>query len=593
MFRPGRRFQYSDVGYILLGDAVERRAGQPLDVYARQRIFDPLELSDDTAFKLPATAKSRVAPTTERNGGWIRGQTQDPRAWRLGGVAGNAGLFSTAGDLTDYARAFLNTGQRGSRRVLKPSSLRRMTTPHRVGSHVRGLGWELASKQRPAAGWSRRSFGHGGYTGTSMWIDPAADRFVIFLSNRVHPDGRGNVHPLVHDLHKLAAEHWPPALRSCDSCNVLTGADVLVRGGFRGLRDKRVGLISNISAQTRGGLPTWEQIHKSVNVALVRVFTPEHGLEALGEGPIRDTEALSGVEVVSLFGENRAPTSQQLKDLDVLVFDLPDVGARFFTYASTLHAAIRAAAQHRMPLVVLDRPNPLGGVVVRGPVLALERYSSFVNHFSLPVRHGMTMGELARFIAAKEELSVDLRVMRVENWKRRQTWSDIGLRWVPPSPNLSSIDKVFLYPGLALIEGTNVSVGRGTPHAFEVVGAPWMKRADKVVTRLKERSIPGVDFASTRFVPKSGQYRGKTCNGIRVRFDDVSEINAVQLGFEIAAALRDLYPRRWDASRMERMVGHRETFQRFLRGTDWQDLRRGWADDLKRFRGSRRRSLLY
>ena len=585
---PGTTYLYSDLGFVLLGEVVRRACGRDLAKFAASQIFEPLRMPD-TEFGVPEPQRGRAAPTEPRGGRWLQGIVHDPRAFRLGGTAGHAGLFSTVDDLARFARMLLGQGSLGTVRILKPETWTLMTTAHRLEADVRGLGWDMPNGP---SSWSRNAFGHGGFTGTSFWVDPDRDLFVIFLSNRLHPDGKGDTHGLAQRIRELAVAAVPGMARApVREPPLLLGIDVLRRDGFRALHGARVGLIANASSRARDGRRTADLLWNEPSVELVTLFAPEHGLGADREGTIRDSiDEGTGLPIRSLYGQSLAPTAADLRDLDALVFDLPDAGTRFYTYTSTLRHAMQAAAAEGLRFVVLDRPNPIDGITVEGP-LALADQLSFVNPHRLPVRHGMTMGELARLLDAELAIGGRLEVVPLEGWHRTDRFDDTGLFWFNPSPNLRSAQQALLYPALGLLERTNLSVGRGTDRPFEVFGAPWLD-AKRVVRQLQEHRLSGVTFAVTRFTPRADPYRGRSCAGVRVRVVEPGAFRAVRTGLAVAHTLLRLQPE-WQVGGMAPMLANRATLDALRRGATVAAIEQGWQADLASFAIRRQAALLY
>ena len=552
----GEKFIYSDVNFIVLGRLVERLSGESLDAFTARTTFQPLGMTE-TGYLPPPAIRERCAPTEQRDGGWMRGDVHDPRCWKLGGVAGHAGLFGTATDLARYATMMLGEGTVDGVRVLAPQTIATMTRAWRIpGGGSRGLGWD---KRSPLSGnrgdlLTERAFGHGGFTGTALWIDPGLDLYVIFLSNRVHPDGKGVVNPLIARIASVAAAAVvgpPAAVSAAGDRPVLTGIDVLVRDGFRPLRGRRVALITNHTGVDRSRRRTAALLAAADGVTLVSIFGPEHGASGTFDQATvpdaRDEE--TGVPVKSLYGPVRRPTPEMLADVDTVVFDIQDIGCRFYTYIATMLEAMKAAAEHRKAFVVLDRPNPLDGVTLAGPVVD-EGRETFVGCHPIPLRHGMTVGELAKLFAADLKLDLDLTVVACEGWRRADAFDATGLEWVNPSPNMRSLTEAFLYPGIGLLEFTNLSVGRGTDTPFEVVGAPWLD-GRLLADALAARRIPGVGFVPIRFTPRSSKFSGKECSGVNIAITDRARLDPVRVGLEVAVAIRRLHPETWESGKLD------------------------------------------
>ena len=635
----GSKFIYSDVNYIVLAELVWRAGGKPVNEFAAENIFAPLGMKD-TGYKPAPTLKSRVAPTEKRGGGaglastgekasgrerWMRGEVHDPRAWLLGGVAGHAGLFSTADDLAIYCQMILNGGEYQGRRILSPLTVARMTEGRHSGGNaadglVRGLGWDIFTGFSANRGdlFPVGSFGHTGFTGTGLWLDPLSETFVVFLSNRVHPkldpkqpadvgSLRGRVASVVAAsiiappfanegvkgrrgegvTHPFTPSPLHPFTFS------LNGIDVLKRDNFALLKGKRVGLITNHTGRDRDGTPTIDLLHKAPEVKLVALFSPEHGIRGvLDHEKIADsTDEKTGLPIFSLYGEARAPTAEMLKDLDALVFDIQDVGARFYTYISTMGMAMEAAAKNKKQFIVLDRINPINGEDVEGSLADLDK-QSFIAYHPIPVRHGMTVGELAGLFNTERAINADLQVVRVEDWKRGAWFDETGLTWINPSPNMRSLTQATLYPGVCLLEPTNVSVGRGTDTPFEVIGAPWID-GRKLAEALNNARLPGVRFVPIRFVPKSSVHKDAECGGVNLIITDRRAFEPVITGFELAVQLKKLFSKDFQVERFNRLLVNQKIFDAFRSGADARAMRQIWENDLNSFRAIRRKYLLY
>jgi len=375
--------------------------------------------------------------------------------------------------------------------------------------------------------------------------------------------------------------------------DVLTGIDVIQKNDFKQLAGRRVGLITNHTGRNREGRSTVELLHNARNVKLIALFSPEHGFEGkLDIAKIGDTKDQStGLKVHSLYGETRRPTEAMLADVDTLVFDIQDIGARFYTYVSTMGEAMQAAAEHRKRFVVLDRPNPINGVDVAGPMLDAGR-ESFVGFHRLPVRHGMTTGELARLLKQELKLDLELEVVKCEGWKRTDAWDATGLVWVNPSPNMRSLTQAWLYPGIGLLETTNLSVGRGTDTPFEVIGAPWID-GRKLAAALRSQSIKGATFVPIEFTPTTSKFAGEKCGGVNIIITDRQHFEPVRTGLEIAAQLRRLYEKDWDAKASLRLLGNQATLEAILAGKPADEIAAVARDGVEDFMQRRASVLLY
>lgn len=616
LVHPGGNFIYSDINYIVLGELVRVVSGRTLDAYCRDEIFVPLKLAD-TGFLPPATKLRRIAPTEVVDGALIHGVVHDPTSRRMGGVAGHAGLFSTAADLARFARMLLNGGELDGVRILKPETIAAMTRVQVESNDRRGLGWDIDSRySAPRGRWfpAGASFGHTGWTGTSIWIDPGAKTFLLFLSNRVHPDGKGDVTPLRRELATLAAEAI-----GRDQGATLNGIDVLVRDNFAPLRGLRVGLITNHSGRDRQGRLTIDLLHAAKDVKLVALFAPEHGIRGASDAHVNDeVDEKTKLPIYSLYAGGpkrtpemsqadydmaviraRAPKPEQLAQLDAIVFDIADIGARFYTYSATLGAALEATAKARKKFFVLDRINPITGLHPEGPVMT--RAPSFIGFHPMPVRHGMTLGELAVFFNRERRFNADLTVIKVENWTR-DTWFDAtGLPWSNPSPSMKTLAGATLYTGFCLLESTSISMGRGTPYPFEQVGAPFVD-GQKLAAELNAKNLPGVRFVPVKFTPhmafysgpeNSLKYKDQECGGVRAILTDRDRCNVVDIGIELALAVHRLYPNHVNVAQMARLLGDDETLGAIIRGESLPQIKARWARGLADFETRRQAALLY
>lgn len=621
-FPPGSRFLYSDINFITLGALVERVSGMSLDEYAAKNVFVPLGMKH-TRYRPPASWKSKTAPTEyDDDHVMLRGVVHDPTARRMGGVAGHAGIFSTADDLAKFTQALLDDGGK----ILAPITVEKMTTPQQppTATAVRGFGWDLDSPFSSNRGelFPIGSFGHTGFTGTSLWIDPTTNTYIILLTNAVHIKSgsaialRTKVASAVAAALKLTVSEREQvrlskvtgynesmaAGRRVNSRNgeVKTGIDVLEENDFYLLLgaapSRRVGLLTNQTGVDSQGRRTIDVLANTPRVELKAIFSPEHGVAgALDTTDISNSrDATTGIPVYSVYGASdaaRRPSLDVLKNLDVLVIDLQDAGARFYTYESTLGYFLEAAAKAGIPLLVLDRPNPITGSVAQGPV-SESGHESFTNYFPLPVRHGMTMGELAQMFNVEREIQAHLYVSPMQGWMRGDWYDETGLAWINPSPNLRSLTEAALYPGVALIEGTNISVGRGTDAPFEVVGAPWINSRE-LAQYLNGRAIPGVRFVPVSFTPSSSNYSAQVCNGVNIVLLDRNALDAPELGIELAAALQKLYPKQFQLDRMKDLLVNAAVFEALSGGRDPRRIADDWREALESFQKMREKYLLY
>jgi uncharacterized protein YbbC (DUF1343 family)/CubicO group peptidase (beta-lactamase class C family) len=606
---PDERFVYSDINFFLLGHIVQLVSGERLDQYARARIFGPLSMGD-TMFLPPEPLRGRIAPTERcRARAWpcagpdaadvpfLRGIVHDPTARRMGGVAGHAGLFSTAADLARFCRMLLGGGALDGQRILSPAAIAKMTSPSTPPGmrDVRGLGWDLDSTYSANRGdlFPVGSYGHTGFTGTSLWIDPQSRSYVVFLSNRVHPDGKGDVTALRGRVATIAAAALSSDAAREDHGPTLAGIDVLESEGFARLRGKRIGLVTNQTGQSRAGVSTIDLLAGAPGVTLSALFSPEHGIRGqLDEHVPSSRDERTGLPIYSLYGETRRPTAAMLAGIEALVVDLQDVGARFYTYAATMAYAMEEAAARRLPVVVLDRPNPVNGSGVEGPYQDAVAVG-FNGYLPMPIRHGLTMGELARLFNGEKALGVDLTVVAMKNWRRDDWFDATGLSWVNPSPNMRNLNAAALYPAIGSIEGTNISVGRGTSAPFEQIGAPWMDGA-AVASALNARHLPGVRLYPVTFTPAPGaKLADQVCRGVFLVVTDRVQLQPVRVGVEIAATLSALYGSRFTLEEAATLLGSKATIEKIRAGEDPAAIAGAWRADEARWRQVRAKYLLY
>ena len=633
---PGRRFVYSDINYFLLAEIVARVSKLPFKDFVQQRLFGPLGMRE-TMFVPPTTLVPRIAPTQFcTQYGWpcegpdmkmLRGVVHDPTARRMGGVAGHAGLFSTAADLTLYARMLLGGGAIGKARVLAPLTVARMTSPATpvTEPNVRGLGWDMDSSYSANRGefLPVGSFGHTGFTGTSIWVDPATRVFVIFLSNRVHPDGRGgrastqtpsDVTPLrarvstivassLIDVPREVAERarfnrqpfdsQTPAVAAPAFVPVMTGIDVLRADGFKQLAGLRVGLVTNHTGRARDGSPTIDLLAGAPNMKLVALFSPEHGIRGILDATVASSrDEKTGLPIHSLYGTTRRPTTETLTGIDAIVIDLQDIGTRFYTYMTTLAYVMEEAASRKIKVFVLDRPNPIGGVMIEGPALD-EASVGFTGYLpAMPTRHSLTLGELARLFNGEKKIGADLTVIQMRNWRRDAWFDETGAPWINPSPNMRNLHQATLYPGIGSFESTNLSVGRGTDAPFEQVGAPWIDEV-RLSDALNARQIPGARFYPVRFTPTASKFANEECRGVFIVVTDRNALRPVRLGVELASARVKLFPGKLEVDLAARLFGSTAGLARLKAGDDAAAIASSWSGAEARWRLLRAKYLIY
>jgi uncharacterized protein YbbC (DUF1343 family) len=570
----------------------------------------------------------------------------------MGGVAGHAGLFSTGDDLAKFAQTLLS----GGGGVLAPLMVEKMTSPQQPpnATSVRGFGWDIDTPFSSNRGdlLPVGSYGHTGFTGTSVWIDPTTRTYIILLTNAVHSGTKGNAIALRTKVATAVAAAMPltvtekEALRwqsitgynegqsaarkiATRNGSVKTGIDVLEEHGFEALRGlpsstpappsagassgedpgqdttsgasaavpkRKIGLLTNQTGISGAGRRTIDVLAGAPGIELAAIFSPEHGVTGtLDTSDIKNSKDLAtGVPVYSVYGATdaeRRPSLDVLKGLDAIVVDLQDAGTRIYTYETTLGYFLEGAAQAGIEVIVLDRPNPVTGSFVQGPIADAGK-PSFTSYFPVPVRHGMTMGELARMFNEERGIHARLKVVTMDGWQRGDWFDSTGLIWVNPSPNLRSVTEAALYPGVALIEGTNVSVGRGTDTPFELVGAPWIKARD-LAAYLNARAIAGVRFVPTAFTPSASNFNGQRCEGVNIVLTARNTLDAPELGIELAAALHKLYPAEFKIDRMAALLANQAVFEALNVGQDPRRIAQDWQDSVDQFTAMREKYLLY
>jgi uncharacterized protein YbbC (DUF1343 family)/CubicO group peptidase (beta-lactamase class C family) len=609
--KPGAVFRYSDIGFFLLAEVVRRVSGERIEDFVQKEIYRPLKMKD-TGFIPPPAKNKRIAPTELQNGTMLRGTVHDPTARYMGGVAGHAGLFSTIDDLARYCRMLLNEGELEGTRVLNSNTVRLMTSvqsPETIEKR-RGLGWDIDSDYSRPRGqyFPIGSYGHTGFTGTSLWIDPFSQTFWIFLSNRLHPDGRGNIRPLQAELANLAAlavkdfdfssvvgalpprnfkKNQPIGAKT----EVLNGIDVLMKDNFALLDRKKIGLITNHTGRDRNGSQTIDILHQASNVDLVALFSPEHGIRGESDAYVDDSvDEKTGLPIYSLYGKRRAPLPEQLAGLDALVFDIQDIGCRFYTYISTMGNCMEVAAICGVKFIVLDRLNPITGSMVAGPLL--EGKTGFVGWHTIPIRHGMTVGELARLFNEQKDIGVDLEVIALSGWTRKIWLDETTIPWINTSPNMRSLTQATLYPGVGLLEATLLSVGRGTDTPFELFGAPYVD-GKLLAERMNGFGILGVRFDPVVFTPDASTFKNQRCEGVRITLIDRDHCDVLNIGIAGALALNYMYGAKFGVDRIKGLLKHEATMVAIRAGRSLDEIRKLWEPGLKRYMDQRQQYLLY
>jgi uncharacterized protein YbbC (DUF1343 family)/CubicO group peptidase (beta-lactamase class C family) len=598
---PGGIFTYSDVNFILLGEIVRRVDGRKLDQFATEEIFTPLGMRD-TRFHPDAPLRGRIAPTEKMGETFLRGVVHDPTARRMGGVAGHAGVFSTTADLARFARCMLGRGTLENVTLFKPETVDLMTrvqTPEEMKAR-RGFGWDIDTAYSRPRGkrFPRGSYGHTGFTGTWLWIDPGSRTFLIFLSNRVHPDGKGNVLETQVALGNLVAEsladtgtlQFPGGLPQWKK-HVLAGVDVLKKRDFEPFRGRKIGLITNHTGRDRDGNSTIDVLRGAAGLQLKALFSPEHGIRGERDESVADgKDARTGLPIYSLYGKTRVPTDAQLEDIDTLVFDIQDIGARFYTYIATMGNCMEAAGKHGIRFVVLDRPNPINGTCVEGPIYTGEPI--FTAYHALPVRHGMTAGELAKMFREERGWNLDLLVVPMEGWERSFYFDDTDLPWTPTSPNMRTLTAALLYPGIGLLETSKLSVGRGTETPFEWIGAPYI-HSEELARALNQRGIFSARFSPVEFTPSSSIYSNQVCHGVRIELLMRERCNAVELGLVIASELHHLYPNDFSLDKFNTHLKFETAVEAVRRHAATDQFRALWIEELRKFQTRRAKFLIY
>ncbi|WP_419190691.1 exo-beta-N-acetylmuramidase NamZ domain-containing protein [Saltatorellus ferox] len=606
---PGAAFAYSDLGFITLGKIVERVSGQPLDVFTREKVLLPLGMTSSSFGPLD---EERLARTASTEPGTPLGVVHDPRSRAASGVTGHAGLFSTARDLGRFC-ALLSGATATDSSALEASTVALMTKARFVPSPKRDVEKVAASSNHADHGTARalaldvqtgyssprgslfprfRSFGHTGFTGPCFWIDARTDVWYVLMASRLQGGKNPSLSPLrraTADAVASATDVHAPRLAPA----VQTGIDVLETEDCARLAGKRLGLITNVTGKTASGKRTIDVLHESKNANLVRIFSPEHGLFGKLEGKVGNaTDEATELPVFSLYGETRKPTPEMLEGLDALLFDIQDVGVRYYTYPSTLGLAMEACAAAGVEVIVLDRPNPITGRRVSGPLTDADRLS-FIGWRPMPLTHGMTIGELGKMFNAEwGGIGAELTVVPMEGWSRGMWYEETGVPWINPSPNMRNPTQAVLYPCIGLLEGANLSVGRGTDEPFELFGAPWID-GKKLADALRAEALPGVEFTPIVFTPDAAKFIGEECGGVHITVVDRDAFAPVAAGMAILWHLNDLFGQDFNAARGDSRLLSARTFEDLMGAGHWREIPPAWMDDVDGFLHLRAPYLLY
>jgi len=623
---PGERIEYSDLNFILLGEIVRRVSGIPLDQFANEQLFKPLGMHD-TMYNPAPDMKSRIAPTERccKNAGscagpdgtMLRGLVHDPAARRMADGPGHAGLFSTVDDLAIFCRMLLAGGAFGQTQILSPATITAMISPSTPlnGGYIRGLGWSLddTCDDRQETRFPL-PIDHSGFTGTKLWLHTGSGLYIVFLSSRLHPDGKGDVFDLREHIITIAVSAAAGRTKSAGIAEgvtaasleqfnglpektqrrgkVLSGIDVLRAENFDRLRGRRIGLLTNQTGRTRDGVGTIDLFSRAGNLELIALFSPEHGVHGiLNDRVPASRDKKTGLRIHSLYGRRVRPTAKMLAGIDTIVVDLQDIGTRFYTYMTTMAYMLEAAARQKVRIVVLDRPNPINGLQIEGPILD-QVFMGFTGYFPMPIRHGLTMGELAQLFNGENDIRAALSVVKMNGWRRPFWFDETGLPWINPSPNMRNLIQATLYPGIGAIEGTDISVGRGTDTPFEQVGAPWIDGV-QLAAALNARGLAGVRFYPVSFTPQSSKFAGRKCRGVFILVTDRQALHPVRLGLEVASMLQRLYPAEYRLEKETNLLGSETTLSQILAGEDPAGVVQRWQADEAQWRHLRSRYLLY
>lgn len=559
---PGEKFAYSDVGFIVLGELVKRVSGKDVNQFSQEHIYGPLGLHE-TTYLPPAHLRELAATTEQRDGRWMKGEVHDPRAFLLGGVAGHAGLFSTANDLAVIGQTLANGGSYHGKRIIGSETLRAMTAPVDVGTGKRGLGWDKQSgysSNKPDF-FSEASFGHGGFTGTAFWVDPELDMFIIFLSNRVHPNGKGSVNTLAgmigniavaaisrtevkkQEIQRERSELPENKSRQQQNGRTLVGIDALRREEFRTLNSRKLGLVTNVTGKSRDNLFTADLLRASKTHELKAIFNWDWQALAKPSSEEQGDQKLLGVAVANLKAIETLSTNESFKEIDTLVVDFQDTGISDARLVRGMLQILRAGENKNVPVVILDRPNPYGGNWVSGPIInyAVDDNGATI---PLPLLHGATLGELALLLRQEFNISVQVHVVPCDNLKRETTFEKTGLVWEPIGEEVTNYNSLWLEPIRRVLSFADLSWGEGTEIEDEAFGTPWID-AQQLAEYLNGQGLIGVVFVPVRFTPNAGVHAGHECRGVQIVITDRNQVSLEGVIYAMSIGLKRLHPQEW------------------------------------------------
>lgn len=545
LFEPGTKHLYSDFGFMILAHIVELISGEHFDQFCKENIFSKLNMNT-TFFIVPEEYKNRCAPTEKCV--WrkkiIRGEVHDEHAYAMGGIAGHAGLFSTAEDLSRFCRGMMNGY------ILEKDIIEEMATcrvipnyPWQVLGWKTDPFWESIEGQIPF----RSALGHTGFTGTCLWWDRKSGYYTILLSNSCHPSRK------TRDNRKLRKTFYNSIalLIAPEKINVHCGIDVLLRDDFKPIKNSSVALFTNTSARNITGIPTLDIFLAEEKIKLKYIISAEHGLQLSEEAGKSDIQKQwEDKQVIDIYDKKtRIDWQRILKQIDWIVVDIQDIGSRYYTYIYSLSQLMKICNKYQKKMIILDRPNPLGGEIVEG-FLPDKEYLGEVCWGNVPIRHGLTIGESALYLKKTnaELKSLELSVIKMDGWFYDLQYPNLDLQWFLPSPNIPSFESALCYVGTCLFEGTNISEGRGTQYPFQTIGAPWLNSV-LILSSLSEEFKEGFNIKPCPFKPISipgkatnPKYVNELCNGLHLKVKDFNQARPFMLTLELLRLIKLHHP---------------------------------------------------